>query len=110
MTPNAAEGFIDWAERSNAVDEIQSNPATLRSQELQATLINLLDQENQEREKALQFLHQFRQYFLGFSLHWALSFCPLRFLFLLHARLAILLQGSISLSTEIAPLSALITA
>src|SRR5215831_58365 len=42
------------------------------------------------------------QYFLGFSLHWALSFRPLRFLFLLHGRLAILFQGSISLSFGIA--------
>ena len=51
---------------------------------------------------SLQFLHQLRQYFIGFSLHWALSFRPLPFLFLLHGRLAILLQGSISLSFGIA--------
>jgi len=49
-----------------------------------------------------QFLHQLGQYLLGFSLHWALSFRPLGFLFLLHGRLAILLQGSISLSFGIA--------
>jgi hypothetical protein len=51
---------------------------------------------------SLQFLHQLSQYFLGFSLHWAQRFRPLRFLFLLDGRLAILLQGSISLSFGIA--------
>ena len=51
---------------------------------------------------SLQFLHQLRQYFLGFSLHRAQRFRPLRFLFLLDGRLAILLQGSISLSFGIA--------
>src|SRR5215472_5651207 len=49
-----------------------------------------------------QFLHQLRQNFLRFSLHWALSFRPLRFLFILRGRLAILLQRSISLSFGIA--------
>src|SRR6516225_5073338 len=53
-------------------------------------------------QRSSQFLHQLGQYLLGFSLHWALSFRPLGFLFLLHGRLAFLLQGSISLSFGIA--------
>ena len=61
-------------------------------------------------EFSTQFLHQFRQYCLGVSLPWTLSFHPLRFLFLLHGRLAILLHRVDLLIHWIAPLSALITA
>src|SRR6516225_1211799 len=56
-----------------------------------------------------QSFHQLRQHFLRFSLHRPLRPRPLRCLFLLRWRLAILLQGSISLLIVIAPLSALIT-
>lgn len=41
----------DWTERSYAIDEIHSRPEALRSREVQAALINLLDQENREREE-----------------------------------------------------------
>lgn len=57
-------------------------------------------------EFSTQFLHQLRQYFLGFSLHWTLSFRPLGFRFLLHGRIGILSPRSISLSIVIAPSSA----
>jgi hypothetical protein len=50
-----------------------------------------------------QFLHQFRQHFLGFSRYGVLSFRPLGFRSLLRGRIAILFQGSISLSIVIAP-------
>jgi HEAT repeat protein len=44
----------DWTERSDAVDEIRTGASALRSQEVRAALIDLLDWENRETDKALR--------------------------------------------------------
>src|SRR5579864_5243802 len=44
----------DWTERSDAVDQIRSDPAALRSRRVQGALIDLLEQENQERDQGLR--------------------------------------------------------
>jgi HEAT repeat protein len=43
----------DWAERSHALDQIRSEPATLRSPKVQVALVDLLDRENRETSESL---------------------------------------------------------
>src|SRR5215831_884596 len=82
------------------VSQIHSHrqPVQIGTQLGSRTGFSLVRRRRLQLQLSSQFLHQLRQHFLGFSLHWALSFrCPLRSLFLLPGRIAILLQGSISL-------------
>jgi len=44
----------NWTERSDAVDEIRSDPDALRSQKIRATLIDLLDRENRGTDEAFR--------------------------------------------------------
>jgi hypothetical protein len=44
----------NWTERSDAVDEIRSDPDALRSQQIRATLIDLLDRENRGTDEFLR--------------------------------------------------------
>ena len=84
------------------ISQMLRQPVQIGTQLASRTRFCLARRSRLHLQLSSQFLHQLRQYFLGFSLHWTPSFRPLRFLFLLHGRLAILLQGSISLSFGIA--------
>jgi hypothetical protein len=44
----------DWTERSDAVDEIRSDPHALHSRKIQAALIDLLDWENRKADNAFR--------------------------------------------------------
>jgi hypothetical protein len=44
----------DWTERSDALEAIRSDPAALRSQQIQAALLDLLDRENRDSDEALR--------------------------------------------------------
>jgi hypothetical protein len=48
----------DWTERSDALDQIRSDPAALQSRKVQAALIDLLDRENRETSESLHVAHE----------------------------------------------------
>jgi hypothetical protein len=93
------------AEVTPLISQIHSHrqPVQIGTQLASRTRLCWARRRRLQLQLSLQFLHQLRQYFLGVSLHWTLSFRPLRSRFLLHGRIGILLQGSISLSSVIAP-------
>lgn len=44
----------DWTERSNAVDDVRTDPDMLHSQAIRAALLNLLDWENRKADKVFR--------------------------------------------------------